>query len=118
WQEQPPNTNSQSWQPQDYNQPTQQHPNYPPQQPFSQPQQNQQQPPWSQQPGQFQPPPQQTRPLPHSRFMAWLNKPSRSRTLLLGCLLPLCIVSCSVIAGVSAFSGTQHTQTIQATPTD
>src|SRR6266566_3852659 len=71
-----------------------------------------------QQPGQFQPPP--LPPLPHTRFMAWLRKPSRSRILVLGFLLPFCIIMCCVATGVSALSGSQHnSQTAgQATPTD
>jgi hypothetical protein len=114
WQGQQPNTHYQPWQPQDYSQPTQQHPT--PQQPFSQPQWNQQHPQGPKPPGQFQPPP----PLPHTRFMAWLRRPSRSRILVLGFLLPLCIIMCCVATGISALSGSQHhSQTaVQATATD
>jgi hypothetical protein len=52
--------------------------------------------------------------------MAWLKRSSRSRTLLLGCLLPLCIAFCCIAAGVSAFSGSQHNSptAVQTTPTD
>lgn len=45
----------------------------------------------------------------------WLNTASRSRTLTLGCLLPLCLALCCVVASVAAFSGSK--QAAQPTPT-
>jgi hypothetical protein len=66
-------------------------------------------------------PNQQLPPLPHTRLLAWLRRPSKSRLIVLGILLPFCILSCCIATGVSALSGSQQTQTTtsqQATPTD
>ena len=65
--------------------------------------------------------PQQVPPLPHTRLLAWVRRPSRSRLIVLGILLPFCILTCCIATGVSALSGSQHTQTStsqQTTPTD
>src|SRR6266567_4636418 len=51
----------------------------------------------------------------------WVWRPSRSRLIVLGFLLPFCILSCCIATGVSALSGSQHTQTPTSqlvTPTD
>src|SRR6266568_9010159 len=66
-------------------------------------------------------PNQQVPPLPHTRLLAWVRRPSRSRLIVLGFLLPFCILSCCIATGVSALSGSQHTQTPTSqlvTPTD
>ena len=68
-----------------------------------------------------QPGPNQLPPLPHTRFLAWLKRPSRSRLIVLGILLPVCILSCCIATGVSALSGSQQNQTAtsqQVIPTD
>ncbi len=90
---------------------------------------NGQQPPPNNQPGFYnqptsqyrQPGPYQSPPLPHTRLLAWIRRPSRSRLIVLGILLPFCILTCCIATGVSALSGSQHTQTPtsqQVTPTD
>ncbi len=66
-------------------------------------------------------PNQQLPPLPHTRLLAWVRRPSRSRLIVLGILLPFCILTCCIATGMSALSGSQQTQTStsqQTTPTD
>ncbi len=96
----------------------QQPPNYPNRQPL--PPNNQ--PGFYNQPtSQYRPGPNQVPPLPHTRLLAWVRRPSRSRLIVLGFLLPVCILTCCIATGVSALSGSQHTQTTtsqQVTPTD
>lgn len=53
-------------------------------------------------------------------FMAWLDRPSRSRTILLGCLVPIFIALCCIVASVSAFTALKGQTTLspsQPSPT-
>ncbi len=92
----PPNDANQQGQPQPfYNQPTEA---------FQQPQ-----PPIA--------PPVPSRP---TGFMAWLDRPSRSRTILLGCLVPIFVALCCITASVSAFNAMKGQTTLtspQPSPT-
>src|SRR5258708_3660712 len=99
WQGPPSNTNYPPWQQQDYNQSTQQHPGYG----------QSQQPQWGQQ--------SPVAPVPPPPRRSWLKTPSKSRTLLLGCLLPLCVALCCVIAGVSAATNSHNQVAAIPTPT-